>query len=1028
MVKEETKYTSKRDRESDERDRADRVHEREIKRMRNEATELQNQYNIISDQLAECVTVNATLKADLALLEQSIQAQLDDLAASLHNAHALQLNTALEGKIDQYIYDNDMERSEQRSKALEESNQDLQKKIKVLEEKNKNLKESNESKSDRLSNTPTAYNYIEEFANDLIALRDSCNTHAPNPDDLASFRHEKYVMENIEIINQRNANDDSKKVKNLNIITFLQEVLERTLLKLEVPNVDNNFKYLSTCISALVKAIQPKYISTATYLTIINILSISKSALCADFVNWAMCGGVTSQSIYNTFTKLGEIFSKSKVVCPMDYEVIAVFDNNSNDYKRKTYRSGLNQNKSTLVWTNVEAYLFSRCDKTSKATINSKNGILCLQNDQKLSPQQWMNFDKKTLVQSDNSIIDVTTFDDDNIPNRTDINPDTLSDNIYIKNEMKRGLAFAIMLIHDVPELTSYYKSSNKVTIRGSRYSDDGADDEADNKMQIKTCYSCGTLNTKFLRYCHLCSRKLLKISEYRQVYSNNNTLEQLMKPPPLRRYRKTSTKLMTLGPSNEIIRTSVSTSNHTLSVPLDKDDVYENDERESASEYFINIIRELLPSICVNPSGDNEIKKIYSKLGETFNLVGFIQQGSLDSAEIRYFLYLVSDFGATYLKLIDTDPLYQNFIHVIGTFHECKAFLELTMDLLFSIGGDLLAVRHTFGSEKAQAYLRRCGDLHKANDFLRDVVKPALHICVIFEYLIETKGDSPDFSSVDLDDVYKWGNDYYDNSNIEDLRWKNFWFFFCHILPAYELIKKGVRSGDMEAYNCGRRALLPFLFSLSKTNYGPLILRDMIQYYWKAPHEIRVQLNEIFCLYDEGINGKMEESNKAQKSFTLSDTKSGIQSGALLCNLSESLRNGMVYLKGDKGNNEVKDTIPERRVPSDLDSDIVSCVELLMNHRIFQKNNKKTSAGRFDNTYIKVPVVNNNADMSLINLYRVGIEEKRKYYDKYVRSPSLELPSCERVYTFRKTKTVVDLEGYTQIVSDNEDGDDEIL
>ena len=34
--------------------------------------------------------------------------------------------------------------------------------------------------------------------------------------------------------------------------------------------------------------------------------------------------------------------------------------------------------------------------------------------------------------------------------------------------------------------------------------------------------------------------------------------------------------------------------------------------------------------------------------------------------------------------------------------------------------------------------------------------------------------------------------------------------------------------------------------------------------------------------IVDEGINGKMEESNKRQKSFTLGDSRLGIQAGAL--------------------------------------------------------------------------------------------------------------------------------------------------
>ena len=44
-----------------------------------------------------------------------------------------------------------------------------------------------------------------------------------------------------------------------------------------------------------------------------------------------------------------------------------------------------------------------------------------------------------------------------------------------------------------------------------------------------------------------------------------------------------------------------------------------------------------------------------------------------------------------------------------------------------------------------------------------------------------------------------------------------------------------------------------------------------------------------------------MEESNKRQKSFTLGDSRLGIQAGALLTDTSILLRDAMIKLKGEK-------------------------------------------------------------------------------------------------------------------------------
>jgi len=926
-------------------------------------------------------------------------------------------------------------------KDMTESARSLEEKFNAerfkLETSIQELKTTIIDKSNRLTDMPTVKQIIEDFACDLVALSNASSTTAPKPAEMALFRHEGYVNQCIDAINDDRTN---RKLTDYNIITFLKAILDKCFQKLLQLNSSDeynkylasqlldssyNFKYLSTMISSCLQALNPKYVSTAAYLTCINVLSISKSALCADFVNWAMCGGVTSQSIYATFKKLGDIFAKSKAVFPMTYEAIAVFDNNSTDYKRKTWRSGINQNKKSLVWTNIEAYLFAKCkldDTGQEVSLNQLSNTTCLQNRVDLSPQNWINFSKRTLIRSDNSIINVTNFGDKHIPNRTSVHPNnTLTDEEYVRNEFCNGELFAISLIKDIPKLLTYYPGSTTVQEQQAPNTDSG-DYTEDDRMQIKECFSCSTRNPKSSRTCSGCDRKLLGIDEYRQ-HLTQASIGMILKPPPLRRRRKTYTTLHTLSSNGTSFeRNHVSTSNSTLSIPLDNDELFPVNINE---DFHINILRELLPSIFVNPSSDKDVQHIYERLGKIFDLVGFTEE--TDRNKLRYFIFLVSDFGATNLTLLDSNERFFNFIHIIGTFHECKSFLELTMDLVFSVGGDILASLHTFTSEKSQAYLRRCGDTHKANDFLRDVFRPALFISLIFEYLHATVEPNcePDFKNIDLIEVFNWGEAYANSPNNNDLRWKNFWFLIGFIIPAYELIKKGVRTGNMEAYNAGRRALLPFMFSLSKLNYGPLIIRDMIQYYWKAPPEIRELLCIIFSLYDEGINGKMEEANKAQKSMVLSETKSGIQSGALLCSWSESLRNAMLYLKGNRTGNDVTKNIPERRLPSDLDIDIEKCVEVLMKNRIFKMNrNETTNAQRFDGKDIIKPTKFEHIDMSLLNLYKVGEEKKNEYYNAYIRSTENTLPPNEYVYTFKNYKRVVKSNGDENEVTDDDDDD----
>jgi hypothetical protein len=338
-----------------------------------------------------------------------------------------------------------------------------------------------------------------------------------------------------------------------------------------------------------------------------------------------------------------------------------------------------------------------------------------------------------------------------------------------------------------------------------------------------------------------------------------------------------------------------------------EEEDLVEVDTRGVSCKCY----RQILLSLLLNPDTADRVKIVYEEWGKINKMVGFYL-----GADMRYWCFIVSDFGASCLQLIDspTGGPFRNFVHIIGTFHECKEFLEVTMDILFSIGGGDLAYFHTYESDKAQAYLRRAGDIHKGNDFLRHVVKPALYIALIYEC---SKSTGVPICELTVDAVYEWAMD----CSVEDLKFRNIIFFLTKILPSYEIVKKGVRSGHMEAYNAGRRFLLIFIFALGKINYGPLIGRDMIQYYHRAPPEVRQLMRDIFSIFDEGFDGKIEESNKAQKSFVLSPTERGIQCGALLSDVSGALRDSMSNLCHGKSDAEKRD-----RIPTDLDPDISDC------------------------------------------------------------------------------------------------------
>jgi hypothetical protein len=145
-------------------------------------------------------------------------------------------------------------------------------------------------------------------------------------------------------------------------------------------------------------------------------------------------------------------------------------------------------------------------------------------------------------------------------------------------------------------------------------------------------------------------------------------------------------------------------------------------------------------------------------------------------------------------------------------------------------------------------------------------------------EHYVSTTSDIPDTShhKPRAEDVYVWAISH----AAEDKKFSNYVFLLLNLIPAYELVKKGIRSGSIEAYNAGRRFLLPFCFALGRTKYAPIIARDMIQFYFRAPPKVREFLCDVFTMFDEGIDGKLEETNKVMKSFIYADTENAVSLG----------------------------------------------------------------------------------------------------------------------------------------------------
>ncbi len=639
------------------------------------------------------------------------------------------------------------------------------------------------------------------------------------------------------------------------------------------------------------------------------------------------------------------------------------------------------------------------------------SGDRSIQFDPALSPANW--------VVKGSVDLNVLLFGNSLVKEVEGLPRGTLSDQEYISLEFFQGANFVM----SQPEyIAGFAGFSNSWIV------------EVQNMQPLesaypKVCPACGTLNSLHSRLCQSCRFTLPLIAAIRSAASADSKASTGFRRPPPRR-RHSSDEIMFFDEHDRLVRKKVPFRLSVLPTISKHEAADENEYSSQAapgeSVLHSHLLRRVLPSVFVNPASDHAIQSIYEEWGRRCNLAGFLDATVL-AQDVRHWIFICSDLGAVRYRLIDnpSSQLYR-FVHIMGTFHENHMFLEVTLDILFSIGGGVLAALHTFESPNAQALLREAGDTHKANDFLRNVVKPAMTLAYLTAYKATLSasedGGEVTFKDIDLAAAIKWGEDAINDVNCIDLKFKSYAIFLLRILPSYELIKKGIRMGDISAYNTGRRYLLPYVFALGRRKYGPAVVRDMIQYYHRAPTVIREHMNVIFGLSNEGIDGKVEESNKAQKKYTISNTRNGVQAGALLAAQANTLREAQLNFSATT--NLHRDNESEQRTPTQLTNDVRLCMGHLLQVKAFEKaaSGVATKAVQFDGK--DTAIVPGMMPHELLD-YGTGL--MKKWAETYKRSDH-NFPTCGAGKSFQpRKKKGGGKGGGNEIPAGQDAGDDQV-
>ncbi|KAJ1422898.1 hypothetical protein B484DRAFT_465174 [Ochromonadaceae sp. CCMP2298] len=323
-----------------------------------------------------------------------------------------------------------------------------------------------------------------------------------------------------------------------------------------------------------------------------------------------------------------------------------------------------------------------------------------------------------------------------------------------------------------------------------------------------------------------------------------------------------------------------------------------------SAVEADTTIFRHTLKSKLANPASNEVKKELLIEAGELLNLSGFAKAGTLHQ-HIRQFAFDLADQGATFTH---KEGRFENWVHLMGHFYECKMFLECCMDAFRLLGGENLFARFNCGmSDKQVLWMMRCKSVHIANDFMLECLLPSMFTALIRECAADLQ--LPE-SQISESIVLEWAE-----NSVGDLSFASNVYFLLNVLVPYAMMKAGIRTKYFQLYDADVHE------DMTGALFG----------YMRAGLD-RSADGGLNGDNAEGLDGKVEEDNKRQQRLITSNTEVGIIAAAYLVNITPHLRSKALELTSSKPQNT------QERLLTNFSLDQAAFVEELLKEGCFRK------------------------------------------------------------------------------------------
>ena len=206
--------------------------------------------------------------------------------------------------------------------------------------------------------------------------------------------------------------------------------------------------------------------------------------------------------------------------------------------------------------------------------------------------------------------------------------------------------------------------------------------------------------------------------------------------------------------------------------------------------------------------------------------------------------------------------------------------------------------------------------------------------------------------------------------------------------MPSFFLVRKGLRAKTYFMTNSARRALLPYLFKMSFSVYGPLTLWDILRIDYCCKPHVKAFYIKHFAYRGQGLDFDQEERIKRTMQHRSKRGANGYKVANMSVDAKDELDEHFNDMLGQKERESSK------RSPIYRTRDLDSFTKVILEYNVLAKTPGRKNTTSIDGS------LDFTKGLSMEGILADGVKEVRRAFEvgleNYSVSPGLHLFECD--------------------------------